>query len=157
MPIAKTSRESGYRRDLSWWPHDVPELGTTCPGAGWVLWYGQVGDDTVVVACPDAVDRAIKQSLAVHHLQQRPMPPGSYEHVVNAAGYGCCHFTRTHQRVLRCECQSWVCGPCRLPSVLIANAHSVDGSPAAPEVRSRPLQAHATRCRSLDFADPSQD
>jgi hypothetical protein len=52
-----------------------------------VLWQEQVSDDAVVVACPDAVDRAIKQSLAVHHLQQRPMPPGSYEHVVNAAGY----------------------------------------------------------------------
>jgi hypothetical protein len=50
------------------------------------------------------------------------------------------HFTRTHQRVLRCERQSSVHGPCCLPRVLITNAHSVDGSPAPPEQHARRLR-----------------
>jgi len=105
-----------------------------------MLWRRQVCDDSVVVAGPDAVDRLIEESVAVQHLQQRPMSPGSHEHIVDAAGDGGCHFTQTHERVLRCERQAWVCGPCGLPRVLIANAHSVDGSLPAPEQHARRLR-----------------
>ena len=60
---------------------------------------GKIGVDAVVVARPDTPYRLVEQAVTAPHLQQGPVPAGSDQHVVDAAGDSGRYFTGPQERV----------------------------------------------------------
>jgi hypothetical protein len=139
-PYALSYRKAALSRRTSSQLVDVRKgipLRDVTPSTGGVLGDGEIGNDAVVVACPNTSDRLVEQAVTSQDLQQGTVTAGSDEHVVDASRDSGRYFAGPHERVLRAEREAGFVGSDCLPRVLIADADSVQGAPAAPEGHAR--------------------